>query len=146
MADLKVELEVEAKDVTEDEGDFDLQQFLAEIKDIDKEDDFVEQIGKGYMDRASHTMTPCRHNYTDVTCANDEEHVSVSIEKDAYLSPSSYHQDSLDPSACSIKASSLATCNQASELFVCVDGGSNAFLVTTENVLHNVVPRVGAVI
>ena len=44
VADLKAELEVESKEVSEDEGDLDLQHFLAEIKDEDKEALFTEQI------------------------------------------------------------------------------------------------------
>ena len=78
-------------------------------------------------------------------CANDEEHFSVSIETDAYLMPASHHQDPLDPSAYSIEESLLATCNQASELVMHVDSGSNVCLVTTEDVLHGVVPYMGAV-
>ena len=72
-------------------------------------------------------------------------HFSVSIEKDDCLRPASYHQDSLDPSACSIEVSSLAACNEASALVMLVDGGSNVFLVTTEDLLHNVVPHVSTV-
>ena len=39
----------------------------------------------------------------------------------------------------------MATCNQDSELTMHVHSGSNVCLVTTEDVLHNVVPHVGAV-
>ena len=86
-----------------------------------------------------------RCNCTDATCANDEEHFFVSIEERDYIRPASYHQESLNLSACSIEASSLVTCNKASELVMHVDSGSNVCLVATADVLHNVVSRVGEV-
>ena len=78
-ADLKAELEVESKDVTEDKVNLDLQQFLAEIKDEDKEDLFTEFIDEVSMDGTGRIMPRCRCNYTDATRANDEEHFPVSI-------------------------------------------------------------------
>ena len=41
---------MEAKDSTGDEGDLDLQQFLAEIKDKYKEHLFIDQIDEGSLD------------------------------------------------------------------------------------------------
>ena len=45
---------MEAKDSTGDEGDLDLQQFLAEIKDKDKEHVFTDQIDGGSLDVTCH--------------------------------------------------------------------------------------------
>ena len=97
VTNLKAELEVEAKDITEDEGYLDLQKLL--VKDKDKEDVFTEKIDEGSMDRACHMMPSCRYNCTDAMSANDEERFPVSIKKDDCLRPTSCHQDSLDPSA-----------------------------------------------
>ena len=46
MADLKAELEAESKNFTRDEGRLDLQHFLAEIKDEDKEDILQRKLMK----------------------------------------------------------------------------------------------------
>ena len=50
VADLKAELGVQAKDVTGDESDLDLEQFLVETKDEDKEHLFADQIDEGSLD------------------------------------------------------------------------------------------------
>ena len=62
VSNLKSGLELEAKDVTRDEGDLDLQHFLAEIKDEDKEDLSTEQIDECSMDGTGHMMHSYRHN------------------------------------------------------------------------------------
>ena len=87
----------------------------------------------------------CRCSYTDTVCANDEENVPMSIEEDDDLYPDPNLQDSLNPSMFSIEMSSLETHDKASELVMRVVGGSNVHLVTTEDILHNVVPHTCAV-
>ena len=89
VAGLKTKLEVEDKAITGHEGALDLQQFLAEIKDVHKEHIFAEK-NEGSMDGAGQIMQPCRHNYTDATCTNYEEHFSVPIEKYDCVRPVSY--------------------------------------------------------
>ena len=55
-SDLKAELGVEEKDSTGDEGDLDLQKFLTEIKNEDKECLFTEKIDEGSLDGTGHMI------------------------------------------------------------------------------------------
>ena len=71
-ANLKSELVAEAKDSTGDEGDLDLQQFLSEIKDEDKEHVFVDQIDEGPLDGKGYMMKTLCSGFMEVSGNNKQ--------------------------------------------------------------------------
>ena len=76
---------MESLDNTRDKADLNLQQFLAEIKDENKEYLFTEQIDECSLDGTGHMIQSHRCDCSGAFCANDEENFSASTEEDDAL-------------------------------------------------------------